>query len=311
MKHEVRTVDNGWLQITGEDERFYARSISTEGTEENRRMEYVPSVTWIAGQYPKDERFTSWVGRVGNEAAREAKEAGGEKGSKTHQAISALLKGGTINFQTSTFENRDGQPEDLNAKEVGCVWWFVQWFKATRPEVIAFDFTVWSDKYRYAGTVDLYCRINGIPWIVDFKVSPNVYPSYEIQVSAYKFADVRFPKNTRLAILQLGYEKNRVQKYKFTRVKDQFTLFMAAYRIWKKEHGDTKPYQREYPVEISLSPEFDTEGCDKCMGCGAEIRWEKTSANKWTPVNLDGTPHWGTCPKAKDFKKSKARATAL
>lgn len=47
-------------------------------------------------------------------------------------------------------------------------------------------------------------------------------------------------------------------------------------------------------------------GVCECRGCGIEIRWEKTPANKWTPVNLDGTPHWGTCPKAKDFKKAKS-----
>lgn len=39
-----------------------------------------------------------------------------------------------------------------------------------------------------------------------------------------------------------------------------------------------------------------------CKGCGAEIFWEKTRSGKMTPVNADGTTHWSTCPKAKDFK---------
>ena len=217
-------------------------------------------MTWIAGHYPKDERFVRWVGNLGNEGAREAKETGGERGSKVHQAISVLLRGGEVNFRNSLFENRDGKPEDLNAKEVGCVCSFAEWFRATRPEVIAFDFTVWSEKYHYAGTVDLYCRINGVPWIVDFKVSPNIYPSYEIQVSAYKFADAAFPKGTRLAILQVGYEKNKKQKYKFTRIKSQFRLFTAAYRIWKNECGDARPYQREYPLTVSLVEMMGAKG---------------------------------------------------
>lgn len=257
MKREIRVVDEkrGWICITGEDERFYGRPVSVDGTEKNRRMDYVPNVTWIAGCYPKGERFVRWVGSVGNEVAQDAKESGGEKGTKVHKAISALLRGEDVNLQTSVFENRDGIPEPLNAKEAGCVYWFVEWFRETNPQVIAFDFTVWSEKWKYAGTVDLYCIINGIHWIVDFKVSPNIYVSHEIQVSAYKFADVRFPKNTRLAILQVGYEKNKKQKYKFTRVRDQFRLFMAAYRIWKNECGDQGPYQREYPVSLSLNLE--------------------------------------------------------
>ena len=141
-----------------------------------------------------------------------------------------------------------------------------------RPEVLAFDFTVWSEKYRYAGTVDLYCRINGIPWIVDFKVSPNIYPSYELQVSAYKFANASFPPNTRLAILQLGYEKNKKQKYKFTRVKSQFSLFMATYRIWKNECGEARPYQREYPISLTLNglPETLAQGRGPATAAGKD-----------------------------------------
>lgn len=45
-----------------------------------------------------------------------------------------------------------------------------------------------------------------------------------------------------------------------------------------------------------------------CKGCGADITWVKTASGKMTPVDPDGTPHWSTCPKAKDFKKTKATA---
>jgi hypothetical protein len=41
-----------------------------------------------------------------------------------------------------------------------------------------------------------------------------------------------------------------------------------------------------------------------CRGCGAPITWKLTVKQKWTPVNpLDESPHWATCPKAKDFKR--------
>ena len=40
-----------------------------------------------------------------------------------------------------------------------------------------------------------------------------------------------------------------------------------------------------------------------CSGCNAEILWVKTKNDKWTPLDKDGVVHWGTCPKAKDFKK--------
>jgi hypothetical protein len=42
-----------------------------------------------------------------------------------------------------------------------------------------------------------------------------------------------------------------------------------------------------------------------CAKCGDRIFWRKTAKGKNTPVNLDGSTHWGTCPNAKDFKKRK------
>jgi len=44
-----------------------------------------------------------------------------------------------------------------------------------------------------------------------------------------------------------------------------------------------------------------------CKGCGQEIAWvfhRDTSKN--TPYDLDGTNHFITCPKAKDFRQKKA-----
>jgi hypothetical protein len=41
----------------------------------------------------------------------------------------------------------------------------------------------------------------------------------------------------------------------------------------------------------------------RCKGCNAEIYWLKTPGKKNMPVDPDGTPHWGSCPKRDQFKK--------
>jgi len=50
---------------------------------------------------------------------------------------------------------------------------------------------------------------------------------------------------------------------------------------------------------------FDNEAT--CRGYGARIEWWKTPREKNMPMDVDADgncePHWGTCPKAKDFKK--------
>jgi len=45
-----------------------------------------------------------------------------------------------------------------------------------------------------------------------------------------------------------------------------------------------------------------------CPKCGRPIRWEETKAGKRTPVDLDGTTHWATCPNASEFRRPKAPA---
>jgi hypothetical protein len=252
MKHEIREVDaeRGIVQITSSDERWYARKIM-EGT----MWDYVPSVTWICGYYPKGKGFEIWLGnRTSYSEAEEIKMAAGDKGSKVHQAIGVLLSGGCVEMEDS-FENpRTMELESLTADEYLCLMSFCEWYREYQPEVIAFEYTVWNEKYRYAGTVDLKCRIDGKVWIIDFKTSQDVWPSHELQVSAYKHCDGDSPKTQALGILQLGYRRNKNKKWKFTKIPDRFKLFMAAYKIWEHETADVAPLQREYPLRLSLNP---------------------------------------------------------
>lgn len=37
--------------------------------------------------------------------------------------------------------------------------------------------------------------------------------------------------------------------------------------------------------------------------CGVDIHFAETASGKKTPLNLDGTPHWASCPGYKEFKR--------
>ena len=248
MKREIREVtENGWLRITTPDSRWYARRVGD-------LWDYVPSVTWVAESWPKGIGFMKWLAARGFNEAEAIKEAAGDKGSKVHQAIGVLLEGGTVNMEDA-FCNSDGEPEPLTPQEYFCLMTFVEWAAEEQPRVIGVEYTVWNERYRYAGTVDLKCRLKQDNykhiWIVDFKTSQNLWPSHEIQVSAYKRADGEGDVQ-RLGILQVGYMKNKTRKYKFTRITDQFDLFLAARKIWQKECAGIVPLQREYPPSLSL-----------------------------------------------------------
>lgn len=248
MKREIREVDvaRGILQITTPDERFYARRVN-----ENTAWDFVPSVSWIADHYGKGIGFFKWLASKGWDEAEAIKAAAGDKGSKVHQACGVLMAGGTVEMGDA-FANRSGDPEELTPDEYACLMSFVEWFHETRPEIIAVEYTVWNEHYRYAGTVDIKCRINGKVWIIDLKTGADIWPPHELQVSAYKHADKDGPKVQKLAILQLGYRRNKIKKWKFTPIADKFKLFLAARQIWANECEGIVPLQREYPLSLSL-----------------------------------------------------------
>jgi ATP-dependent exoDNAse (exonuclease V) beta subunit len=107
---------------------------------------------------------------------------------------------------------------------------------------------VWGDGY--AGTVDFLCEIEGQVYLVDFKTSQYIWPSHELQISAYAKA-MPEQKSIKLAILQLGYRLNK-SKFKFTEIDNKFQEFLAAKTIWANETKGVEPKQKDYPMEIAL-----------------------------------------------------------
>jgi len=146
----------------------------------------------------------------------------------------------------------------LSTEEWEAILSFQRWYEATKPETIANEFVVRNKVVGYAGTVDYLCLIDDTPYLIDFKTSQSLYTEHELQVSAYKEAIVLpnipvphwgkfYREEIKLAILQLGYKRNKMG-YKFTEVEDDFPAFLAAHTIFKKEVGRQDPPRREYPV---------------------------------------------------------------
>lgn len=248
MKKEIIDVDktNGIFRCTTSDERWYIRP----GKEKKTGLpmyEFVPSVTWICGHYPKGVAFYKWLANHGWDEAEALKEAAGDKGSKIHNAIADLLAGNKVTIESLYVNKTTQQPEPLTVEEYAAIMSFCDWFTVTKPDVMAFEFLVWNEQDGYAGTVDLKCKINGEVWVIDVKSGQNVWPEYELQLSAYKHADAC----DRLGILQVGYKRNKAG-YKFTETEDKFDLFLAAKKIWANETRGQSPMQKDFPLELEL-----------------------------------------------------------
>jgi hypothetical protein len=242
MKKIIKQVDEERkiTQITISDERWYEKD-----------DKFVPSSTWICSYYPKGTAFYKWLAEKGWDEAEAIKQASGERGDKIHQAIEKLIKGETIKMDSKFLNKNTGQDEELTLDEYQAILSFVDWKNEVNPTFKEVERVVFSDKYNYAGTRDIVCDIDGQEWIVDIKSGSEIWPEYELQISSYKYAEGQNP-DAKLAILQVGYKRNKIKKYKFTEVEDKFDLFLAIQKIWADRNVGVSPKTYELPTEISL-----------------------------------------------------------
>lgn len=254
MRIEIReTKQPGIIQVTTLDERWY---LDQEVKDEVAR--FLTSVTWFCGYRPKGIGFYKWLAMKGWDEAQAIKNAAGDKGSKVHHAVDALLGGATVQISDS-FPDSEGEISELKPEEWECVMGFYGWWAALKAEcikkgitfeIIAREQVVINRSMRYAGTMDLKLRIGEKIYIIDFKTSQEVWPEYESQVSAYKHCE-GMEDVTNLAILQIGYKKNE-RGWKFNDIEDDFEAVKAAYVFWAYENKDKKPAQKDYPISLSL-----------------------------------------------------------
>ncbi len=237
MKIERKVVDKerGIIRCTTEDERWYLINEI-----------YVPSVTWIASFYPKGIGFFKWLANKGWDEAEALKNSAGNKGSRIHKAIEDLVNGKEV--QHDSVYECDGISQELTAEEYEAVLSFSQWWASVNPKLISSEFVTYNEEFGYAGTIDLKLEIEGEIWVVDIKTSSEIWPEHELQLSAYAESE----KVKKIGIIQVGYKRNKIKKYKFTEIENQFDLFLSAKKIWEKETLGQIPLQRDLPLSIKL-----------------------------------------------------------
>src|SRR5947209_7507031 len=133
MKKVIRETDEkrGIVQITVADERWYMKPVPNATT---GIPEYVPvpSVTWIAGYWPKGIGFYRWLAEKGWDEAEAIKVAAGDKGSRVHLAIEKIIKGEEFRIDTKVEDkgkSTEGNPasSELTYEELLCVKSFLDW----------------------------------------------------------------------------------------------------------------------------------------------------------------------------------------
>ena len=227
------------------DERFYQVG---EG-------EFYPSVTTILNVYPKGPAFLQWIKDVGNSAKLIAERAA-ISGTKVHKAAENLIQGEELIWDDN----------EHSLQEWEGILRFVDFYKRFAPKILASEATTISHKYKYAGTLDLVCEIDGETWLADLKFGNAIYPTYFFQLAAYKqsWEENGGAKIDKMGILWLKAHTRTVGKkgsiqgvsWQMVQPKDSYErlleVFLKTLDIYVYENPESKPKNLILPCKIKL-----------------------------------------------------------
>jgi len=130
----------------------------------------------------------------------------GLEGISVKQYVDKLASIGTLAHYLIECDLREVEPdttgysaEEMNLAE-NCLISYWEWKKTNNPEPILTEAKMVSEEYKFGGTIDLYCKINGELWLVDFKTGKAIYSEMITQLSAYRWL-----------LLENGYKTDKVQ----------------------------------------------------------------------------------------------------
>jgi hypothetical protein len=239
-------------QINFLDRRVYKRVL------DGKELFY-PSVTTVLQYMPKGRFFEQWLKDVGSNADLIARRAG-EEGTQVHNAAEALLKGEEVNWL-----NEYGHA-NYSEKVWNMICKFSEFWTEVKPELIFTEEFTFSDKFKYAGTADILCKIDGEVWLVDIKTSNSLHRSYDMQLAAYAKAieEVKGIKVERTGILWLKSTKRGPSKKEgvyqgkgwelkpIDEIDKNFELFLLIYKLYLLDNPETNPLYSSYPTTLKL-----------------------------------------------------------
>lgn len=195
--------DKNNKQINFLDQRFYTLDNEV----------FYPSVTTVLGVYPKGYGFNKWLKENGEQADEILKEAG-EVGSKVHDAIDQIIKGGEVKWtrhfidtiQLSTVEDMQKFIDDCNngleskyhkevqyysMEEWQMILKFIDFASGFKVRFLANEFNIISVELKVGGTLDIVCDIwnekleKWERWLIDVKTSNFIHKTHELQIATY------------------------------------------------------------------------------------------------------------------------------
>jgi hypothetical protein len=234
-------------QLTFLDSRFYS-------TEDGG---FVPSVTTILEAYPKGAAYYNWLKENGKDAD-EIRDEAGRRGSVVHKLTEDYDAGKEVRLVN------DNGSIDYKLTEWAMFERYVEFRSRFDLKVEAIELNIISKELGFAGTIDRVCYLNGEKYIIDIKTSNAIYPSYWLQLAAYRALLLHVGvKVDNVAILWLNAKtrtegkKDDIQGIGWQMITkrfsaDDYELFMATQKLWQAENKIIKPKNLSYAISHRL-----------------------------------------------------------
>jgi hypothetical protein len=234
-------------QLTFLDSRFYK---TDDGG-------FVPSVTTILECYPKGAAYYNWLKENGKDAD-EIRDEAGRRGSVVHKLTEDYDTGEEVQLV-----NKNGSI-DYKLNEWAMFERYVEFRRRFQFVTDCIELNIISKDLGYAGTIDRVINMNGERVLLDIKTSNAIYPSYWLQLAAYRAllysAGIEVDK---VAILWLNAKtrtegkKGDIQGIGWQMItkedtKDDIALFYATHQLWLAENQTSKPKQLTYQISHKL-----------------------------------------------------------
>lgn len=235
-------------QLTFLDSRFY----------QTQDGGFVPSVTTILESYPKGAAYFNWLKEAGKDAD-EIRDEAGRRGSVVHKLTELYDAGHEVHLV-----NPNGSI-DYKLNEWAMFERYVEFRSRFQFVTDCIELNIISKDLGYAGTIDRVITMNGEKILLDIKTSNAIYPSYWLQLAAYRslLMNTVGKKVDKVAILWLNAKtrtegkKGDIQGIGWQMVIKEDTskdldLFNATYQLWMAENATSKPKQLTYQISHKL-----------------------------------------------------------
>ena len=162
----------------------------------------VPGATTICGLLNKPY-LVKWANNLGLEgiSSTDYTDEAANIGTLAHAMVQADLQGTELNMNQYS-------PDQVDQAENALISFF-EWKKHHELMPIRCEAKLVSDQYRYGGTIDCYCMLDGRPTLLDFKTGKAIYEDYFLQLAAYKnlLEELKLPVE-EVRILRIGRQEN-------------------------------------------------------------------------------------------------------